>query len=51
MPWLVPQAIGGATGRVLLVVDDPDAVVRSSPRRWCPIQVTANIDVPDVEEH
>jgi PhnB protein len=23
---LVPQAIGGATGRVLLVVDDPDAV-------------------------
>jgi PhnB protein len=23
---LVPRAIGGATGRVLLVVDDPDAV-------------------------
>jgi PhnB protein len=30
MKRLSPAAIGGATGRTLLVVDDPDAIVRQS---------------------
>jgi PhnB protein len=30
MKRLSPAAIGGATGRTLLVVDDPDAIVRQA---------------------
>lgn len=39
---LVPRAIGGATGRVLLVVDDPDALfaraVAAGARARSPVQ-------------
>ena len=36
----VPQAIGGATGRVLLVVDDPDAVFAQAVAAGAQHQVT-----------
>jgi len=42
---LVPRAIGGATGRVLLVVDDPDAVFARA------VAAGAQGRSPVVEEH
>jgi PhnB protein len=36
---LVPRAIGGATGRVLLVVDDPDAVFAHAVAAGCSRQI------------
>jgi PhnB protein len=42
---LVPRAIGGATGRVLLVVDDPDSVVAQA------VAAGAQVKSPVEEEH
>jgi PhnB protein len=42
---LVPRAIGGATGRVLLVVDDPDAVFAQA------VAAGAQVKAPIDEEH
>jgi PhnB protein len=45
MGRLSPQAIGGATGRTLLVADDPDAVVRRA------VGAGATVKSPVGDEH